>query len=116
MTTVSVIHAAFRENLNDAPVLVALVECGDREGDAALEYAFHRTNNIMGSWSRPAEFEWDGEMIENPDYSPDVTVMAELPTNRDGRVMGLRSTSVGDHMVLGNTKYIVDHIGFKELV
>lgn len=112
MSTVSVIHAAFEET----PRVVAFVEVGDRTGDEALEYAFRRTNNICGSWSREAEFEFNGETIVNEDFSSDVTVMAELPVSkRTGEVMGLRSTSMGDFMLLGNTKYKVDMIGFKEV-
>jgi hypothetical protein len=45
-----------------------------------------------------------------------VTVMAELPVSkRTGERMGLRSTSVGDHMLLGNTKYVVAAFGFEQL-
>lgn len=112
MTQVAVIHAAFE----DAPKTVAFVEVGNREGIEALEYAYHRTNNLGGSWSREAEFEYDGEMVANPDFSEDVTVMAELPVSkRTGQVMGLRSTSMGDMMLLGNVKYKVDMVGFKEV-
>lgn len=113
MNTVSVIHAAFE----DTPRVVAFVNVGDREGTDALEYAFMRTNNIGGSWSRPATFEFGGETVDNPDFSEDVTVMAELPVSkRTGEVMGLRSTSMGDQMLLGTTKYEVAAFGFKELV
>jgi len=112
MTQVAVIHAAFEE----APNTVAFVEVGDRTGTEALEYAYHRTNNIAGSWSREAQFEYNGEMVDNPDFSEDVTVMAALPVSkRTGQTMGLRSTSMGDFMLLGNVKYKVDMIGFKEV-
>jgi hypothetical protein len=112
MNTVAVIHAAFEET----PRTVAFVEVGNRTGDEALEYAYRRTNNICGSWSRPAEFEWDGETVENPDFSEDVTVMAELPVSkRTGKVMGLRSTSMGDFMLFGNTKYEVAMCGFTKV-
>ena len=110
MTQVAVIHAAFE----DASKTVAFVEVGNREGTEALEYAYERTNNIAGSWSREAEFEYNGEMVANPDFSEDVTVMADLPVSkRTGQVMGLRSTSMGDMMLLGNVKYKVDMVGFK---
>jgi hypothetical protein len=78
---VAVIHSAFE----DAPNTVAFVEVGERTGDEALEYAYRRTNNIQGSWSR-------------------------------GQIMGLRSTSMGDMMVLGNKKYKVAMCGFEEIV
>jgi hypothetical protein len=112
MTSVAVIHAAFE----DTPRTVAFVEVGDRTGNEALEYAFRRTNNVMGSWSRGETLEWDGETVVNEDFSNDVTVMAELPVSkRTGEVMGLRSTSMGDFMLLGNTKYEVAMCGFKEV-
>lgn len=110
---VTVIHSAFE----DSPRTVAFVNVGDRVGDAALEYAFERTNNIRGSWSRAEEFMFNGEVVTNEDFSPDVTVMADLPVSkRTGEVMGLRSTSMGDQMLLGNKKYKVAAFGFEEIV
>jgi hypothetical protein len=42
--------------------------------------------------------------------------MAELPVSkRTGQTMGLRSTSVGDQMLLGTKKYRVASFGFKEV-
>ena len=101
MSQVAVIHAAFE----DTPRTVALVEVGNRVGEEALEYAFRWTQNIMDSWS----------LKMDQDGNDDVTVMAELPVV-EGRTMGLRSTSMGDQMVLGNTKYKVGMIGFEEIV
>jgi hypothetical protein len=102
MTQVAVIHTAFE----DTPRTVALVEVGEREGTDALEYAYRWTQNIMDSWSL--------KMPE--DGNDDVTVMAELPVSkRTGERMGLRSTSVGDQMLLGTTKYRVANFGFKEV-
>lgn len=113
MTAVAVIHTAFE----DTPRTVAFVEVGDRKGTEALEYAYMRTNNINGSWSRSRHVEYDGQLVENPDYSEDVQVMAELPVSeRTGETMGLRSTSMGDQMLLGNTKYKVAMCGFEEIV
>lgn len=113
MTQAVVIHAAFE----DVPKTVAFVEVGNLEIDEALEYAYERTNNIAGSWSRGAELEYNGETVTNPDFSNDVTVMAELPVSkRTGEVMGLRSTSVGDMILLGTTKYKVMPFGFDEVV
>lgn len=100
---VTVIHTAFE----DSPRSVALVEVGDRTGDEALEYAYHRTQNIGGSWSR-------NDFEDNPDYSEDVTVMADLPVH-EGVTYGLRSTSMGDQMLLGTEKYKVDMVGFERL-
>ena len=96
MTQVAVIHTAFEET----PRTVALVEVGELEGTAALEYAYRWTQNIMDSWS-----------LKMPqDGNDSVTVMGELV---DG--MGIRSTSVGDQMLLGTTKYRVEVFGFKEV-
>jgi len=102
MTQVAVIHTAFEET----PRTVALVEVGSRTGTDALEYAYRWTQNIMDSWSL--------KMPE--DGNDDVTVMAELPVSkRTGERMGLRSTSVGDQMLLGTKKYRVAGFGFKEV-
>jgi len=109
---VAVIHRAFEESSR----LVAFVDAPDSLSvDDALEYAYERTQNLRGSWSREAEFEFDGEMVANGDFSEDVTVMADLPiSKRTGQVMGLRSTSVGDRLVLGKTCFAVSPFGFKK--
>jgi len=102
MTQVAVIHTAFEET----PRTVALVEVGSRTGTDALEYAYRWTQNIMDSWSL--------KMPE--DGNDDVTGMAALPVSkRTGERMGLRSTSVGDQMLLGTKKYRVAGFGFKEV-
>jgi len=112
MAQAIVIHTAFE----DTPRTVAFVEVGGRTGSDALEYAYRRTQNIEGSWSKGPTIEWDGETHDNGDYSEDITVMAELPVSkRTGETMGLRSTSVGDHIVFGTVKYKVDSFGFSEL-
>ena len=109
---VSVIHTAFE----DSPRVVAFVDCGDLTGMAALEYAYMRTNNINGSWSLDEYVDVDGEMIFNEDFSKNVTVVGDHPINsRTGEKMGIRSTSVGDQMLIGNKKYRVQSLGFKEV-
>lgn len=100
---VAVIHTAFEKS----PRTVAIVAVGTRTGDEALEYAYHRTQNLAGSWSR-------NDFEPNPDYSEDVTVMADLPVH-DGVTYGLRSTSMGDQMLLGNEKYKVAMCGFDRI-
>lgn len=94
---VAVIHTAFE----DSPRTVALVQT--KEGmtlNEKLEYAYRWTQNIMDSWS-----------LKMPmDGNDDVTVMGEIV---DG--MGLRSTSVGDQILVGNTKYKVAPCGFEEI-
>ena len=100
---ISVIHTAFE----DSPRIVAFVAAGNRTGDDALEYAYYRTQNFGGSWSRD-------DIENNPDYSEDVTVMADLPVH-EGVTYGLRSTSMGDQMLLGNEKYKVAMCGFDRI-
>ena len=65
-----------------------------------LEYAYRWTQNIMDSWS-----------LKMPmDGNDDVTVMGEIV---DG--MGLRSTSMGDQILVGTDKYVVAPMGFTTL-
>jgi hypothetical protein len=102
---VAVIHTAFEES----PRTVAFVNIPEnaRSTDEALEYAYRWTNNVMGSWSRT-------DIEDNGDYNPDVTVMADLPVH-EGVTYGLRSTSMGDQMLIGNKKYKVAGFGFEEI-
>lgn len=102
---VAVIHTAFE----DTPRTVAFVDVPEEISafgttDQCLEYAYRWTNNIMGSWSR-------NDIEDNGDHNPNVTVMA--PLNEGG--MGLRSTSMGDQMLIGNKKYEVAMCGFEEV-
>jgi len=95
--TVAVIHTAFE----DTPSTVAFVKT--KEGMTLiekLEYAYRWTQNIMDSWS-----------LKMPaDGNDDVTVMGDIS---DG--YGLRSTSVGDQILVGTEKYVVAPFGFKTL-
>ena len=106
---VTVIHTAFE----DTPKIVAEVNVGHRMGNEALEYAYQRTQNLCGSWSRD-------DIEDNLDYSEDVTVMADLPVH-EGVTYGLRSTSMGDIMYLHDDsnelfeEYKVDMVGFEIL-
>ena len=104
---VAVIHTAFE----DSPRTVAFVDVPDgTDHEDAMSYAYRWTNNVMGSWSIKEETFSNGE--ENGDYNPAVTVMA--PLHEGG--MGLRSTSMGDQMLVGNKKYKVAMVGFEEIV
>ena len=111
MAQAVVIHTAFE----DTPRTVAFVEVGDRTGVDALEYAYRRTQNIEGSWSKGPVIEWEGETHDNGDYSEDITVMAPLKRDADGKEYGHRSTSMGDHILFGTVKYKVDSFGFSEV-
>lgn len=113
MKQVAVIHTAFE----DTPRTVAFVNVPNEfSADMALEYAYKRTNNIMGSWSKPQVFEFDGQVVENEDFSEDVTVIAPLYVDEDGKEWGHRSTSMGDQMLFGTKKYKVAAFGFEEIV
>lgn len=104
---VAVIHTAFE----DTPRTVAFVEVPDgADHEDAMSYAYRWTNNVMGSWSIKEQYFQDGEA--NGDYNEAVTVMA--PLHEGG--MGLRSTSMGDQMLVGNKKYRVAMVGFEEIV
>ena len=98
MEQVAVIHTAFE----DKPSTVAFVEVPD-DAEATidkLEFAYRWTQNIMDSWS-----------LKMPaDGNDKVTVVGDIS---DGR--GLRSTSVGDQMLIGNKKYVVARMGFETL-
>ena len=80
----------------------------------SLEEAYRMTQNINGSWSKPrVMFEYD-LLVENPDFHPEVQVMAPLHVV-DGRTYGLRSTMMGDIMEKDGVKYQVDFVGFKQV-
>ena len=106
---VAVIHTAFE----DSPRTVAFVDTPYAVAEEALEYAYRWTNNVMGSWSIKKEYFENGE--QNGDFNKNVTVMAPLHKDENGKEWGLRSTSMGDQMLVGNTKYKVAMMGFEEL-
>ena len=107
---IEVIHAAFEDTAEH----MANVTADDRMGVMeALEYAYRWTNNVEGSWSLGVrEFE-DGE--SNGDYNSAVTVVGPMHVDENGKTWGLRSTSVGDHMLMGTEKYVVASLGFDKL-
>lgn len=95
---------------------VADVDAPDHyEIGRALEYAFRRCQNLDGSWSMGELVSFDGFMYDNPDYDPNVTVVAPLVTSLDGRDIGHRSCSVGDRMVIDGRTFEVADIGFEEI-
>lgn len=102
MEQVAVIHTAFE----DKPSTVALVEIPNDAKTTIdkLEFAYRWTQNIMDSWS-----------LKGPgDGNDKVTVVGELPVV-DGKTYGLRSTSVGDQVLVGTEKYVVAPCGFETL-
>ena len=104
------IHTAFERT----PRAVATIDIADMKGDEALEYVFRVTQNLEGSWSKGPAIEWNGEIHNNPDFNPNITLLVPLP-ERDGNTLGLRSTSVDDQILLGNKKYRVAYAGFEAL-
>lgn len=82
--------------------------------NSALEYAFRWTNNIDGSWSQGELVNWEGTMVDNPDFNRNVEVIAPLPTHL-GRTYGLRSSSVNDIFQIGEKSYQVASFGFNEV-
>ena len=98
MEKVAVIHTAFE----DKPSTVAFVEVPNDAETLIdkLEYAYRWTQNIMDSWS-----------LKMPkDGNDAVTVVGDIS---DG--YGLRSTSVGDQILVGTEKYVVAPFGFETL-
>jgi hypothetical protein len=89
----------------------AIIEAGDRTIDEALEYAYFRTQNIGGSWSKGEIFP-SGE--RNTDYSPDINFVGEYPDFR-GEKMGARSSMVNDEMMIDGVTYAVAWAGFKRV-
>ena len=112
MTQVAVIHTAFE----DTPQTVAFVDVPEFPTVIeTLEYCYRWTNNIAGSWSKGEILTGDnGETINNGDYNKNVKVASDLPVY-DGKTYGIRSTSVGDQMLIGNQKYVVAGMGFKTI-
>ncbi len=106
-----VLHNDSQRNTWDA---VATVNFDGDDIDAGLEYAYRWTNNLDGSWSQGEEFSYDGRLYDNPDFNPNVKVLAPLP-NHFGRTIGHRSSMVGDMMVIDGEGYKVASFGFKKV-
>ena len=81
---------------------------GSDEQDAC-EYAFARTQNVFGSWSKGPQFE-DGQ--SNEDFSENVEVIQPLLTC-GGKEYGHRSSMVGDLFVVNGNIYVCKGIGFE---
>ena len=75
----------------------------------ACEYAFSRTQNVFGSWSRGPEFEDGGH---NEDFSENVEVVQPLVTF-NGKAYGHRSSMIGDLFIVNGNIYMCDTVGFK---
>ena len=101
------------DGVGQGPRHVANVRFEGEDIERALDYAWRRSNNIEGSWSR-GMFLSDGS--HNPDYSLDVELLVGLPHHK-GRVYGLRSSMVGDVFVIESASrreaYRVGRFGFE---
>ena len=107
---VTVFHHDFPARPDDL-TLVARVNAWTAETpEAALEYAWRRTQNIDGSWSRGARL----PSGMNGDFSADVEVVASLPVI-DGTTYGLRSSMVGDVFEIDGDRYRVANLGFEKI-
>lgn len=82
-------------------VHVATVNTPHEFVSEALEYAWRWTQNINGSWSRP----------NNADSNDSVVVHAALPTH-NGRILGLRSSMIGDTFRINGRSWMVSSFGF----
>ena len=80
----------------------------------ALEYAYRYTQNIGGSWSMQRMLDYKGQLYENPDFNPLVTVVKPLD-GENGEKWGHRSSMVGDRMIVNNQIFEVDSFGFKNV-
>ena len=105
MEQVAVIHSAFE----DKPSTVAFVEVTQvcKNTNDKLEYAYRWTQNIMDSWSLKKFLKTALQMEIS-------TQLLGCTIHEDG--MGLRSTSVGDQMLVGNKKYVVARLDLKHLM
>ncbi len=100
---ITVLHKAFEDEAKKVALVNVPAEISDVE--EALEYAYRWTNNVMGSWSR-------SDIDNNGDYNPNVSRLA--PLHEDG--MGLRSTSMGDEMIVDGKTFKVAMLGFEEVI
>ena len=94
--TITVIHASFLEEGETAKA-VAKVTTSGLDLFQATEYAYRYTNNLDGSWS----------MKIGEDANDAVEVLAPL-IQHNGKAYGLRSTSVGDVMIVDDGEGFVD--------
>ena len=95
--TITVIHAAFLDK-GETPTAVAKVFTEDMDLFQATEFAYRYTNNVDGSWS----------MKIGSDANDNVQVIAPLILH-EGKQYGLRSTSVGDVLLVDDGEGFQDY-------
>jgi len=96
------IHVANVNIADDVPVM------------EALEEVYRKTNNIEGSWSKGPTFDFKGQNITNVDYSENVEVVKPLHVDDEGVEWGHRSLSVGDYVIVDDTKYNCANFGWEK--
>ena len=98
MSDMIVTHRAFEMRIGEQPYEAASVEY-DYFAPLLenLQFAYRWTQNLQDSWSK--NMEHDGHER--------VTCLVDLTCR-----LGLRSTSVGDTITIGDTMYVVAGIGF----
>ena len=97
---VTVIHKAFEDKART----VALVEIPNDPLDKVfdkLNFAYRWTQNINGSWA----------LKMGGDGNSRVTVIGDTK----GDTLGIRSTSIGDQMIVGTERFVVAEDGFESL-
>ena len=112
MMQIDVIHKAFSDK--DNPRTVATVTIPKKllnNVDHCLEYAYAKTQNVFGSWSKENVEGQD----ENLDWGDDVEVKVPLHKDSEGKEWGLRSTSVDDEMVVKIKYSWEDHSEWREI-
>ena len=125
MMQIDVIHKVFSDKDNPRTVATFTIPKELLNNiDHCLEYAYQNTQNVFGSWSK--------ENVEGQDdnwyWDDSVEVKVPLHVDDEGKEWGLRSTSVGDEMVVKikvvtdtvseckvAQKYEVTDIGFKKV-
>ena len=105
---VLVIHQAYEQEprpVARVTIPLTIVEAADHQIERALDFAYEKTQNTDGSWS----------MGIAPDGDPRVVRLAPLHRDSKGKFWGLRSTHIGDRMLIGDRVFQVAGIGFEEV-
>lgn len=112
----TLVHSAFLSN-GEFPTKVAnFFYEDDQDIDSCLEDIFRRSQNIEGSWSKGRYITWKGDTLKNSDYNENMEMLVTLKEHKEtGYLMGLRSTSVGDHVVVDGNIYKCDNFGWKKV-
>lgn len=103
MTEVEVHHVATGDGL-----VARITVDPELTAQEALEFAYRRTQNVEGSWSKGP---WVHD-ARNWDHHPSVSVVKPLQT-LNGISYGHRSSMVGDELVFQGKRYKVAPSGFE---